>query len=136
MARNYIGLVPGDPGVIKELVFPFITTAAAMDANFPLIEPDEKKIAIVDAKVVFQQLDTFASGVDIDLEVDDGSTETEIANYDTVSGTATNTWYTFTFTDSRIVTVDEWLQLRVDDDEDAACQGVVVIHYMELDAEA
>jgi len=135
MAITKIVTPPGEKSEIKLLSVYFQTTAAAMDTNIQAFLGHEKAIHIVDAWVVFQALDTFASGVDIDLETDDGTTETAIANYDTVGGasaTAIDTVYSFTFTGARKVAAGTRLQVRVDDDEDAACWGQVFIQYVEL----
>jgi hypothetical protein len=123
---------------LKYAALPFITTASAMDADFPILYAVDRPILVIGKpKVMFQQLDTFNSGVDINLETDDGSTETEVANYDTVGGgsaTATGTMYDFTVSERIRIEPGEWLQARVDDDEDAACQGVILVAYKELEA--
>ena len=49
--------------------------------------------------------------------------------------TALDTLYDFTFTADRRVEVGEKLQIRVNDDEDAACQAQIEIYYYELDSE-
>jgi len=136
MAITKIVTPSGNAPDIKLLNVTFQTTAAALDTNYQLFLGHEKAIYVVDAWVVFQALDTFASGVDIDLETDDGTTETVIASYDTVGGgtpTAVDTVYSFTFTAARKVPAGTRLQVHVDDDEDAACWGQVFIQYIELD---
>lgn len=113
----------------------FETTAAAEDIDIGVLPPPRRDIRILSAQVFFNRLDTFASGVDIDLETDDGTTETEIANYDTVSGTSADEWYDFTFSDAATIDAGDgtWLQMRVNDAEDAACAGTVVIEYVYED---
>lgn len=115
----------------------FETTSAAEDIDVGILTKQRRDIRILDAKVFFHRLDTYASGVDIDLETDDGTTETEIANYDTVDGgsaTATGTWYDFTFSADPVIEAnDTWLQARINDDEDAACAGVIVVEYVYED---
>jgi len=122
---------------LKHVAVWFRTTAAAEDIDVLLLTPRDRPIRVIDARLMFFALDTFASGVDIDLEIDDGTTETEIANYDTVGGgtpTAVSTVYSFTLTAATKVAVGEWLQARVNDGEDAACGGVIEVDYVELEA--
>ncbi len=112
------------------------TTAAAQDIDVGVFYA-RRKYRVVDARVFFHALDTFASGVDIDLESDDGSTETVLATYDTVGGasaTAVGTWYDMAeAVEACEVDEGEWLQLRVDDDEDAACGLTYQIELVPVD---
>ncbi len=109
------------------------TTAAAQDIDVGVFYA-RRKYRVVDARVFFHALDTFASGVDIDLESDDGSTETVLATYDTVSGTAAGTWYDMAeAAEACEVDEGEWLQLRVNDDEDAACGLAYHIELVPVD---
>ena len=122
---------------LKFLSVFFRTTTAAEDIDLLLIQPLERPIRVRGVRVMFFALDTFASGVDLNLQTDNGTTETEIANYDTVGGesaTAVKTVYDFTLSTDQRVEVGEWLQLQIDDDEDAACGGVVQLEYVELEA--
>jgi hypothetical protein len=122
---------------IKQLTVYFETTDAAEDYDLRLLYALVKPIEIVDAKIMFHRLDTFSSGVDIDLETDTGSAEAEIANYDTVGGasaTAVATDYSFTFTGARRVALGSWLQARINHDEDADCAGSITVFYVEVDA--
>lgn len=112
----------------------FKTTAAAQDVDIMMVEAVEKPIRLLKASIMFTELATFASGVDLDIETDDGSTEAEVANYDTVSSTAVKTRYAFTFSDEAVIDVGEWFQLRVDDDETTACGFTVLFAYIELEA--
>ena len=108
---------------------PFLTTAAAQDKNILVMEADTHKFVISFLSINFTVIDTFASGVDIDLEIDNGTTETVLATYDTVAGTAIDTIYSLTGASNvaPVVPPGYWLQLRVDDDEDAACEGTLYI---------
>lgn len=122
---------------LKHATVWFRTTAATEDIDMLILTPRDRPIRVIDARLMFFALDTFDSGVDIDLEKDDGTTETEFANYDTVGGgtpTAVSTIYSFTFSGDGKIPVGSWLQLHVDDDEDAACGGVVEVDYVELEA--
>ena len=121
---------------LKFLSVFFRTTTAAEDIDLLLIQPLERPIRVRGVRVMFFALDTYASGVDLNLQTDTGTTETEIANYDTVGGesaTAVKTVYDFTLSNDQRVEVGEWLQLQIDDDEDAACGGVVQLEYVELE---
>lgn len=111
----------------------FETTAAAQDINVFIFQVWRKPIRVLKVEAQFSVIDTFASGVDIDLETDDGTTETVIATYDTASGTDVDTVYEFAYITDLRVEEGERLQLHVNDDEDAACVGVVAIHWVELD---
>lgn len=112
------------------------TTASAEDIDVGVFYA-RRKYRVVDARVFFHGLDTFASGVDIDLESDDGSTETVLATYDTVSGTAAKTWYDMVeAVEACEVDEGEWLQLRVDDDEDASCRFAYQIELVPVDLNA
>ena len=115
----------------------FRTTAAAEDINLFLLQPRERPIRVHRASLMFISLDTYASGVDLNLETDNGTTETEMAVYDTVGGgsaTAVDTIYEMSFTGDRRVEVGEFLQLHIDDDEDAACGGMLYLEFVELEA--
>jgi hypothetical protein len=115
----------------------FKTTSAAQDADVMMLFAYEKPIRLVEAHIMFTELDSFGSGVDIDIETDDGSTEAVVASYDTVGGgsaTAVNTLYEFTFSDAAVIDKDEWFQIRVHDDENAACGFAVTFAYVELEA--
>lgn len=108
------------------------TTAAAQDIDVLLLEAREKPFYVENVSFKFTELDTFASGVDLNVESDDGTTETEIANYDTVSGTDVDTIYDATFTGERRVEIGEWLQVRIDDNEDAACGVTITLEFYWL----
>ena len=114
-------------GQLVVLLVPVHTTAAAQDVDVGALFCQDHPFMVTKAIAMFHVIDTFASGVDIDLERDDGSTETAFANYDTASGTAVGTEYEFTFTAYPMVMTGERLQVRVNDDEDAAIQGVIQI---------
>jgi len=116
---------------VKTLNVYFETTAAAQDKNI-LIMYVNQAIQIVGARIMFEALDDFANGVDIDLEKDDGTTETVLASYDTDGDTAADTIYRMVPAASQIVEAGVWLQLRVDDDEDAACIGHLALDYIVL----
>jgi hypothetical protein len=118
-------------GEVVQVRVPFLTTAAAEDKNILIMECMSHPFIITFAVINFTALDTFADGVDIDVEVDDGTTETTLAYYDTVGGgsaTAVDTIYSMSAgTVAPRCPVGSWLQLHVDDDENAACEGVVYL---------
>jgi len=115
-------------GEAVQIRVPFLTTAAAQDKNILILECMSHPFIITFAVINFTALDTFASGVDIDVEVDDGSTETTLAYYDTINTTAVDTIYSMVGGSvAPRCPVGSWLQLHVDDDEDAACEGVVYL---------
>lgn len=116
---------------VKVINVAFHTTTAAEDKNVHIMHVTQN-ILILFAKIVFENLDTFASGVDIDLEKDDGTTETELATYDTIAGTVKDVVYTMAPAASMQVSEGYRLQLHVNDAEDAACVGHVEIQYIVL----
>jgi len=121
------------PRPVQYINIHFVTTAAAQDLNRLVLQAIHKPILVVDARLVFVSIDTFASGVDIDLETDDGTTEVVCNTYDTDADTAVDTVLELAPVASGLVAVGSWLQLRVDDDEDVACEGDIAIAYVELD---
>lgn len=133
MGSSREGRMAGKPVQTAEVFFE--TTASAEDIDIGILPPPRRSVRILGAKVFFHRLDTYDSGVDIDLEIDDGSNETEIANYDTDGNTDEEEWYDFTFSEDPTIDAgdDEWLQVRIDDDEDAACAGVIVVEYVYED---
>lgn len=108
------------------------TSASAQDKDVNLLPVLGKPYLFLGAVARFSLLDTFSAGVDIDIETDDGSTETEIAHYDTVAGTAVGTDYSFTVTGSKKIASDEALQMRINDDEDAACGVTVTVFWAPI----
>jgi len=135
-SRNMVAVNEKDRIILTGVIE---TTAAAEDIDVGVFYA-RRKYRVVDARVFFHGLDTYASGVDIDLESDDGSTETVLASYNTAGGgsaTVTGTWYDMV-EQVEAVEVDEgeWLQLRVDDDEDAACRFAYQIELVPVDLNA
>lgn len=132
MAITKIVTPPGEKSEIKFLNVPF-SVAQASDTDHALFVSYEKAIWIVDAVVVFQQVNLTSAEVDIDLESGIGVAGSAIASYDTVNPVALGTAYSFVFSASRKIAAGTWLQVRVDnDDADLACWGQVVIQYVEL----
>lgn len=116
-------------GEVVQIRVPFLTTAAAQDKKILIMECMSHPFIITFAVINFTVLDAdCAAGVDIDVEVDDGSTETTLAYYDTINTTAVDTIYSMV--DGAVAPrcpVGNWLQLHIDDDDNEACEGVVYL---------
>ena len=131
MASNQYPSLAQSGSNVHVLNVAFHTTAAAEDKNVHIMHVTQD-ILVLFAKVVFETIDTFASGVDIDLESDNGTTELVLATYDTAGGTAVDTVYAMTPAASMQVAGGYRLQLHIDDDEDTACIGHVELQYITV----
>jgi hypothetical protein len=136
MADQYI-FARTDPAmtVVKELVVPFFAAVAPAEHIQRLIHCTERPISVVSVNLVFGEVDstfTAANVFTLQTRTEASASPTDIATYSTGATPTVEVFYPLVFTGTHRVERNSWLQMDIDNGNNAAETGEIWIRYVEV----